>query len=441
MMDFENFVASIVQEKFKQFDEDAADAREQQSIAQVGLGTRPMSDRPGLAKEDDEVKVEKLSSATRVLTDMSDYYEPDEFPTQEVRIDNAPRFSSINKATVLDILSANRDGLEKQGIIKMPMGMMRQPDPTLDIDGLQNRILDKLDLRPPEGGVQDIQYGLGAQQLGKVEGVDNEDINVDRDTPTPADVGVQPMDGKEYAKNMFTISGENVKPNMDKIKEFAINTYSNPVKAAAFVATVQAESGEGLVEKGHTKDTAIEIFVNRNARKDGTLGPKMTKRKADILALPDDYTSDDIFNIVYGGRLGNRAGTNDGSTYKGRGIIQITGRNNYKRVGDAIGVDLVNNPELLETDKDIMLRASLAYLRDSGFISTDLTQDRLASIVGHSDRNKKEAKKRWKSTQKFYKEMYGEKMPTSSRAVTSTLTSSPRPRTIKPRGIMERPPL
>ena len=182
MMDFENFVASIVQEKFKQFDEDAADAREQQGIAQVGLGTRPMSDRPGLAKEDDEVKVEKLSSATRVLTDMSDYYQPDEFPTQEVRIDNAPRFSSINKATVLDILSANRDGLEKQGIIKMPMGMMRQPDPTLDIDGPQNRILDKLDLRPPEGSPQDIQYGLGAQKLGKVAD-DDTSIDVDRDAP------------------------------------------------------------------------------------------------------------------------------------------------------------------------------------------------------------------------------------------------------------------
>ena len=56
MMDFENFVASIVQEKFKEFDEAAAAAREQQGIAQVGLGTRPMSDRPGLAKEDDEIK-------------------------------------------------------------------------------------------------------------------------------------------------------------------------------------------------------------------------------------------------------------------------------------------------------------------------------------------------------------------------------------------------
>ena len=272
----------------------------------------------------------------------------------------------------------------------------------------------------------------------KEQGISDEEATSIIDNSLSADE-VQPRFGKEYTESMFTVSGNSVTPNMDKIKEFAKDTYSNPVKAAAFVATVQAESGKGLVEKGYTKDKAIEIFVDRNARADGTLGPRMTKRKADILALPDDYTSDDIFNIVYGGRLGNRAGTNDGSTYKGRGILQITGRKNYKRVGNAIGVDLVNNPELLETDKDVMLKASLAYLRDSGFIFADLTQDRLASIVGHSDKNKKEAKKRWKSTQKFYKEMYNEDMPTSSRAVDSAPTSSPRPR-IKPAGIMERPP-
>jgi len=182
-MDFEKFVASIVQEKFKQYDEDAADAREQQGIAQTGLGTRPMSDRPGMTKEVVDEKEDKpMSTATRVLTDMSDYYQPDEFPTQNVRIDSAPKFGSLNRSTVLDILSANRDGLEKQGIIKMPMGMLRKPDPTLDIDGLQSRILDKLDYKTPEGSSQDIQYGAELQKLGEVEDADT-DIDVDRDAP------------------------------------------------------------------------------------------------------------------------------------------------------------------------------------------------------------------------------------------------------------------
>ncbi|XP_052197803.1 basic endochitinase-like [Diospyros lotus] len=39
-----------------------------------------------------------------------------------------------------------------------------------------------------------------------------------------------------------------------------------------------------------------------------------------------------------------------GKSYSGRGPIQITGNSDYGRVGKAIGVDLINNPELVETD-------------------------------------------------------------------------------------------
>ena len=128
-------VAKVIEENFTRMDADAADAREKQGIAQKGLGNRVITNKP-IKEEELEPAKTPVSTATRVLNDMSDplYYQPDEFPTQEVRVDRAPRFSSVNRSTVLDILSANRDGLEKQGIIKMPMGMMRKADPTLDID-------------------------------------------------------------------------------------------------------------------------------------------------------------------------------------------------------------------------------------------------------------------------------------------------------------------
>lgn len=39
----------------------------------------------------------------------------------------------------------------------------------------------------------------------------------------------------------------------------------------------------------------------------------------------------------------------DGSRFKGRGFIQMTGRSNYAAAGNFLGLDLVNNPELAET--------------------------------------------------------------------------------------------
>jgi len=47
---------------------------------------------------------------------------------------------------------------------------------------------------------------------------------------------------------------------------------------------------------------------------------------------------------LYNDRMGN--GPNGGALYKGRGFIQLTGYNNYRDIGAAIGVDLVNNPDL-----------------------------------------------------------------------------------------------
>ena len=51
-----------------------------------------------------------------------------------------------------------------------------------------------------------------------------------------------------------------------------------------------------------------------------------------------------LANKVYGRRLGNTA-IGDGWHYRGRGYVQITGRANYKKLGDLVNADLVQNPD------------------------------------------------------------------------------------------------
>ena len=70
------------------------------------------------------------------------------------------------------------------------------------------------------------------------------------------------------------------------------------------------------------------------------------------MGIANDFANDPelIANKVYGGRMGNST-AGDGWKYRGRGYIQLTGKNAYKEVGAIVGLDLISSPSLASEPK------------------------------------------------------------------------------------------
>jgi len=71
-----------------------------------------------------------------------------------------------------------------------------------------------------------------------------------------------------------------------------------------------------------------------------------------------------LANVVYSDMLGNGdIASGDGWRYRGHGLVQLTGKDNFRRMGGRIGVDLVARPDLA-LRMDIAAKALIAGIKD-----------------------------------------------------------------------------
>lgn len=129
----------------------------------------------------------------------------------------------------------------------------------------------------------------------------------------------------------------------DTAKTFGIDT---PLKLAHFLAQCGHESGGFKLTQEN---------LNYSAQGLKNIFPKYFPG-----SLSESYARNPqkIASKVYGGRMGNGPeSTGEGYKFRGRGYIQLTGKDNYTAFGKAINEDIVKNPDLVSTKYPLLSAA------------------------------------------------------------------------------------
>ena len=114
--------------------------------------------------------------------------------------------------------------------------------------------------------------------------------------------------------------------------------------------------------------------------------------------LADSYARrpEKIASRIYGSRMGNGdEASKEGYKYRGRGYIQLTGKDNYNAFDKAVGDDILNNPDLVATKYPLLSAAwfwntrSLNQLADEGSsddVVTKITKKVNGGLIGLDER-------------------------------------------------------
>jgi len=170
----------------------------------------------------------------------------------------------------------------------------------------------------------------------------------------------------------------------DTMAKFELNT---PLRLAHFLAQAGHESG-GF--------KAVNENLNYGAK--GLLGIFKKYFPTPEKAALYERKPEKIANLVYGGRMGNGPeASGEGWKFRGRGYIQLTGKDNYKSFDAVVAESIVDNPDLVATKYPLLSAAwffhknGLHKIADGGAtdaVVTSVTKRVNGGTIGLADRIK-----------------------------------------------------
>lgn len=166
---------------------------------------------------------------------------------------------------------------------------------------------------------------------------------------------IKPQEFNYFASTLLTAKLRD-KPNssVNELTQFLAQTASETQNYKSFVERTGYSTPEILLE-------TYCVTITGKQYRDLTLeekqqGLEIAKQFTD---LPDDVRAAAIANYMMAKKQNTDFG--DGWDFRGRGIIHLTGRANYDIIGKKIGVDLVNNPDVVATDLSTAIKSGLAF--------------------------------------------------------------------------------
>jgi putative chitinase len=189
-------------------------------------------------------------------------------------------------------------------------------------------------------------------------------------TPVPAPIvsaPIAPVGGLKLDKLKGHIPDAVIAMIPDTAAKFQINT---PLRLAHFLAQCGHESG-GF--------RATQENLNYSAK--GLAGIFKKYFPTEAAAAPYARNPQKIASKVYGGRMGNGPeASGEGYKFRGRGYIQLTGKENYTAFGKSIGEDMTVNPDVVASKYALLSAAwffsknGLHKIADEGASDTVVTK-------------------------------------------------------------------
>jgi putative chitinase len=203
--------------------------------------------------------------------------------------------------------------------------------------------------------------------------------------PQPiASAPIAPVGGLKLDKLKGHIPDAVIAMIPDTAAKFGINT---PLRLAHFLAQCGHESG-GF--------RATQENLNYSAK--GLAGIFRKYFPTEAAAAPYARQPQKIASKVYGNRMGNGPeSSGEGYKFRGRGYIQLTGKENYTAFGKSIGEDIISNPDVVASKYALLSAAwffsknGLHRMADEGasdLVVTKITKRVNGGTIGLPDRIK-----------------------------------------------------